>query len=60
MFNKELTTMKKLLSLTLVFFSIIVFASFSASAKDVNVGDYFEFSYNKKTSKETLTFTANE
>ena len=52
--------MKKLLSLTLVLFSVIVFGSFSASAKDVNVGDYFELSYNKKNSEQTLTFTAKE
>ena len=52
--------MKKLLTLTLVVLSIIVFASFSSSAKSVNLGESFEINYNQKNQEYSFSFTAAE
>ena len=52
--------MKKLLTLTLVVLSVIVFASFSSSAKSVNLGETFEISYNQKNQEYSFNFTATE
>ena len=52
--------MKKLLSLILVVISVIVFASFSSSAKSVTLGETFEITYNEKNQEYSFNFTATE
>ena len=52
--------MKKLSSLILVLFSIIILVSFAFSAEAVSLGEYFEINYNEKKQEHSITFTAKE
>ena len=52
--------MKKLSLLILVMLSVVIFGSFSASAKNVNLGDSFEISYSEKNQEYSFSFTAPE